>query len=114
MSPDEEKRFGRRIHHSGRGNKLMRMDCSSHRSYGVMAITLDFESNNPSSNLGRTSYFFLCLDSRSKGSHLVHSHSDSEDISAKLNTPQGAPESGLSNSVGELNMHQIEYNQNRS
>ena len=26
-------------------------------SYGVMAITLDFESNNPSSNLGRTSYF---------------------------------------------------------
>ena len=22
--------------------------------YGVMAITLDFESNNPSSNLGRT------------------------------------------------------------
>ena len=24
------------------------------RSYGVMAITLDFESNNPSSNLGRT------------------------------------------------------------
>ena len=27
------------------------------RSYGVMAITLDFESNNPSSNLGRTSYF---------------------------------------------------------
>ena len=23
-------------------------------SYGVMAITLDFESNNPSSNLGRT------------------------------------------------------------
>ena len=28
------------------------------RSYGVMAITLDFESNNPSSNLGRTSNFF--------------------------------------------------------
>ena len=27
------------------------------RSYGVMAITLDFESNNPSSNLGRTSIF---------------------------------------------------------
>ena len=27
-------------------------------SYGVMAITLDFESNNPSSNLGRTSSFF--------------------------------------------------------
>ena len=26
-------------------------------SYGVMAITLDFESNNPSSNLGRTSLF---------------------------------------------------------
>ena len=27
------------------------------RSYGVMAITLDFESNNPSSNLGRTLHF---------------------------------------------------------
>ena len=27
-------------------------------SYGVMAITLDFESNNPSSNLGRTSSFY--------------------------------------------------------
>ena len=27
------------------------------RSYGVMAITLDFESNNPSSNLGRTLLF---------------------------------------------------------
>ena len=26
-------------------------------SYGVMAITLDFESNNPSSNLGRTLLF---------------------------------------------------------
>ena len=25
-------------------------------SYGVVAITLDFESNNPSSNLGRTSF----------------------------------------------------------
>ena len=25
--------------------------------YGVMAITLDFESNNPSSNLGRTYLF---------------------------------------------------------
>ena len=31
------------------------------RSYGVMAITLDFESNNPSSNLGRTSLFFRQL-----------------------------------------------------
>ena len=34
-------------------------------SYGVMAITLDFESNNPSSNLGRTllflSWFYLCV-----------------------------------------------------
>ena len=33
------------------------------RFYGVMAITLDFESNNPSSNLGRTLLFsltFLC------------------------------------------------------
>ena len=28
------------------------------RSYGVMAITLDFESNNPSSNLGRTFNFW--------------------------------------------------------
>ena len=28
-------------------------------SYGVMAITLDFESNNPSSNLGRTLLFFF-------------------------------------------------------
>ena len=26
-------------------------------SYGVVAITLDFESNNPSSNLGRTCLF---------------------------------------------------------
>ena len=30
---------------------------ASVRSYGVMAITLDFESNNPSSNLGRTFLF---------------------------------------------------------
>ena len=29
------------------------------RSYGVMAITLDFESNNPSSNLGRTLIFTI-------------------------------------------------------
>ena len=29
------------------------------RSYGVMAITLDFESNNPSSNLGSTLIFYL-------------------------------------------------------
>ena len=29
------------------------------RFFGVMAITLDFESNNPSSNLGRTFNFFL-------------------------------------------------------
>ena len=29
------------------------------RSYGVMAITLDFESNNPSSNLGRTLDFYV-------------------------------------------------------
>ena len=28
-------------------------------SYGVMAITLDFESNNPSSNLGRTLVFLI-------------------------------------------------------
>ena len=32
------------------------------RSYGVMAITLDFESNNPSSNLGRTFPFLFLLD----------------------------------------------------
>ena len=29
------------------------------RFYGVMAITLDFESNNPSSNLGRTLPFLF-------------------------------------------------------
>ena len=28
-------------------------------SYGVMVSTLDFESSDPSSNLGRTSLFFL-------------------------------------------------------
>ena len=32
------------------------------RSYGVMAITLDFESNNPSSNLGRTLHFCSNLE----------------------------------------------------
>ena len=31
----------------------------SQGSYGVMAITLDFESNNPSSNLGRTLLLFI-------------------------------------------------------
>ena len=31
---------------------------SASRSYGVMAITVDFESTNPSSSLGRTSLFF--------------------------------------------------------
>ena len=33
------------------------------RFYGVMASTLDFESNNPSSSLGRTFIFFLGLSS---------------------------------------------------
>ena len=36
----------------------------SSRFYGVMAITLDFESNNPSSNLGRTCFLtFLVSNS---------------------------------------------------
>ena len=34
------------------------LSVNSFRSYGVMAITLDFESNNPSSNLGRTLIFY--------------------------------------------------------
>ena len=38
--------------------KLSILDASP-RFYGVMAITLDFESNNPSSNLGRT-LLFIC------------------------------------------------------
>ena len=29
--------------------------------YGVMVSTLDFESSDPSSNLGRTYSFFCCL-----------------------------------------------------
>ena len=31
------------------------------RFYGVMVSTLDFESSDPSSNLGRTYSFFCCL-----------------------------------------------------
>ena len=60
MSPDEEKRFGRRIHSSGRGqymNMVFKKSNIIKWFYGVMAITLDFESNNPSSSLGRTSLF---------------------------------------------------------
>ena len=30
-------------------------------SHGVMVSTLDFESSDPSSNLGGTSYFFRCF-----------------------------------------------------
>ena len=43
------------------------LSCASVRSYGVMAITLDFESNNPSSNLGRTFPFvkkFKCMNGK--------------------------------------------------
>ena len=39
-------------------NIMFKIDWPNRRFYGVMAITLDFESNNPSSNLGRTSSFF--------------------------------------------------------
>ena len=32
------------------------------RSYGVMVSTLDFESSDPSSNLGRTFVFVVVID----------------------------------------------------
>ena len=39
----------------------------SSRFYGVMAITLDFESNNPSSNLGRTFPFCQIISTECNG-----------------------------------------------
>ena len=36
-------------------------------SYGVMVSTLDFESSDPSSNLGGTLHFFLHLSMRKMG-----------------------------------------------
>ncbi len=37
-------------------------DSCHQRSYGVMVSTLDFESSDPSSNLGRTCFYrFLCI-----------------------------------------------------
>ena len=37
---------------------MRRYDDKHLRTYSVMVITLDFESNNPSSNLGMSSFYF--------------------------------------------------------
>ena len=38
-------------------------------TYGVMVSTLDFESNNPSSNLGMSSFLFFTSSSRDETQH---------------------------------------------
>ena len=38
--------------------KLLQLSCA--RSHGVMVSTLDFESSDPSSNLGRTWWEYIC------------------------------------------------------
>ena len=48
------------IHEKKKHSEMYAVSCAlKHRLYGVMVSTLDSESNNPRSNLGRT-YNFYC------------------------------------------------------
>ena len=47
------------VHISNTWNQLILLSSLLYRFYGVMVSTLDFESSDPSSNLGRTSVIYF-------------------------------------------------------